>query len=162
MLDLLQDGVGDAALEGVAREQQQRQPVGHRDARRRDHVRGSRPDRRRGHHDLPPAHGLREADGGERHPLLVLAADGRQLVPRLVEGEPEPGHVAVPEDGEHTGEERHFEAVDDGALRDQETDDSLCRRQSHGLHRIASSATGTTSSQLPDSHDRIRAACTAT
>ena len=71
-LDLLEDGIGDAAGKRVARQQQ--------DGRRR--LAGRRrppspcssrlPDGARGHHDLPPPHGLGVGDGGEGHPLLVL------------------------------------------------------------------------------------------
>src|SRR5207244_8270781 len=119
-------------------------------------------DRRRRNHDLASPHGLGVSDGRERHSLLVLAANRRQLVPYLVEGEPEARDVAVAEDGEHAREQRYLAAVDDGALGDQEAQKSLSRGQSHCLHRSASRAMGTTSSQAADSHERISAACTAT
>ena len=139
-----------------------RQPVGHRHAGGRDHVRRTRADRGRGDHDLASAHRLRVGDRSERHALLVLPADRRQLVARLVEREAEAGDVAVAEDREHTREERRLATVDHRPLGDQEADDRLRGRQSDGLHRTTSKATGTTSSQLPEPHERIRAACTAT
>ena len=135
MLHLLQHGIRDPALERVPREQQQRQPVRHRDAGRRHHVQRAGPDRRGGDHDLAPAHRLREADRRQRHPLLVLAPERRQLVARLVEGEAEPGDVAVAEDREDAGEERHLAAVDLRPLGDQEPHDRLRGRQPHRLHR---------------------------
>ena len=135
VLHLLQHGIGDPALERVPREQQQRQAVRHRDPGRRHHVHRARPDRRGGDHDLAPAHRLREADRRQRHPLLALAPVRRQVVPRLVEGEPEPGHVAVAEDREDPREERRLAAVELGPLGDQEPHDRLRRGQPHRLHR---------------------------
>ncbi len=135
VLDLLEHGIGDPALERVSREQQQGQPVRHRDAGRRHHVHRARPDRRGGDHDLAPAHRLREADRRERHPLLVLAPEGRQLLPRLVEREAEPGHVPVAEDREDAREERRLAAVDLRPLGDQEPDDRLGGGEPDRLHR---------------------------
>ena len=69
-----------------------------------------------GDHDLPAPLGLGEADRGQRHRLLVLAAPGRQAVLDGFERLGEAGDVAVAEDREHAGEERHALAVDLGEL----------------------------------------------
>ena len=62
------------------RQEEHRQPVRVRDGGGRDHVGGARADRAGGDHDLPALPGLGEADRGERHRLLVLAAPGRQPI----------------------------------------------------------------------------------
>jgi hypothetical protein len=96
-----------------------------------DHVRRPGADRRRGDHDLAPAHRFGVADRGECHALLVLAAPRRQFVARLLERLPEAGHVAVPEDREHAREQRRLAAVDRRALRDQVLDNRLGGGQLH-------------------------------
>ena len=80
VLDLLQDGVDDPVLERVARQEQDRQPVGVGDGGGGHHVRRARPDRRGRDHDPPAAHRLGVGHGGQRHRLLVLAAPRRQPV----------------------------------------------------------------------------------
>ena len=101
VLDLLQHGIGDARVERVAGEQQQRQAVGVGDRRGRDHVHGAGADRGRRRHQLPPPHRLGEADRGQRHALLVLAAVGGQHAARVVQRLAQARHVAVAEDAEH-------------------------------------------------------------
>ena len=98
-----------------------------------DHVGRAGPDRRRGDHDLAAPHRLGEADRGQRHPLLVLAAPRRQLVAGLLQRLAEAGHVAVAEDREHAGEQRRLASVDDGRWATG-TDDRLGGRQPDGLH----------------------------
>ena len=107
MLDLLQHRVGPAVGKNVAGEEEDRQPVRHGAARRRDHVAGARADRGERHHDLPPPLRLGEADRGERHRLLVLPAPGGELVLHRLQRLRKAGDVAVAEDGEDAGEERH-------------------------------------------------------
>ena len=101
VLDLLQHGIGQAALERVPGEEQHRQAIGHRDAGGGHQVEGARTDRRRGDHELAPAHRLGVGDRRQRHPLLVLTSPRRQLVAGGVQGRAETGDVAVSEDGEH-------------------------------------------------------------
>ena len=108
VLDLLQHRVGNPALERVAREDQEGQPIGHCRCSRRDHVRRPRPDRRGRDHDLPAPSSLRERDGRKGHSLLVLAAIHRQLVGCLPKCVPEAEHVPVSEDREHAGKERRL------------------------------------------------------
>ena len=81
-----------------------------------------------------PARRLREADRGERHPLLVLSAEGEELLPRLVQRVSQAEHVPVAEDREHAGDERRLLAVEHSALCYEVADDRLCRRQPDGLH----------------------------
>ena len=116
MLDLLEHRVRKAVGEGVAGEEQNRQTVRQRRSRRRHHVRRAGSDRRRRDHDLPAALGLGEADGCERHRLLVLSAPGRQAVLHGLKRLRKAGDVAVPEDGEHAGEQRRADAIDLGEL----------------------------------------------
>ena len=140
VLDLLQHGIGDPALEGVAGEDQDRQAVGVRQPRRRDHVRRTRPDGRGRDHDLPAPSRLREGNSRMCHSLLALPTVRRQDIPHLFECTAEAGHVAVPEDREHSWEQRHLDAVDDRALGDQEPDDRLRGCQLDGLHSLAPAA----------------------
>ena len=140
VLDLLQHGIRNPALEGVAGEEQDRQAIGVRDSGRGDHVRRARPDRRGRDHDLAAAPSLRESDCRVSHSLLALAAVRRQDVSRFLERAAEACHVAVTKDREHAGEERDFLAVDDRALRDNEPDDRLSHRQLDGLHVLAPAA----------------------
>ena len=85
-------------------------------------------------HDLAAPHRLGEADRGERHRLLVLAAPGRQLVLDRLQRLAEAGDVAMAEDGENAGEERHLAPVDDGLLGSQVADQGLRHGQPDGLH----------------------------
>ena len=139
MLDLLEHGIGQAVDEGIARQQQHRQPVRMGDAGRGDHVGGARPDGTGGDHDLAAALGLGEGDRGERHRLLVLAAPGRKLLLHGLERLAQAGDVAMAEDGEHAGEQRRVLAIDYGALGDQVLDQGLGHGETNGLHRAASS-----------------------
>ena len=159
VLDLLQHRVGDPALERVAGQQQHGQPVGVGHAGRGDHVERAGTDRRRGDHDLAPPGRLGEPDRGQRHPLLVLTAPRRQRVAGLLERLTEAGDVAVTEDREDAGEQRHVAAVDDGPLGDQVTDDGLRRREPHAF---ISPSRNATSSHRPDSQLRRMASCTLT
>ena len=134
-LDLLEHRVRRPALEGVAGEQEDRDPVRVRDAGGRDHVERTRADRRRRDHHLSPVHRLPEADRREGHPLLGIAAPGRQPVAFLVEGRAETEHVAVPEDAEHAREQGHLGAVEElGSLGDHPADERLCGRELHRRH----------------------------
>ena len=75
-----------------------------RDAGRGDHVGRAGADRGERDHDLPALPRLGEADRGQRHRLLVLAAPGRQLVLDRLQRLAEAGDVAVAEDREHARE----------------------------------------------------------
>ena len=135
VLDLLEDGVDDPMLEGVAREEQDRQPVGMGGRGRGHEVGRARSDRRGGDHDPPSSHGLRVGHGRQRHRLLVVTTPGRQPILDGLQRFAEAGHVAVPEDREDAGEERHLVALDHGALRQQPADERLRHGQADGLHR---------------------------
>ena len=69
------------------------------------HVGGTGADGRRRDHDLPAAAGPGEAEGGQRHRLLVLPAPRGKLVLHRLERFGETRHVAVPEDSEDAREE---------------------------------------------------------
>ena len=134
VLDLLEHGIDDPVLEGVAGEEQDRQAVGVGDGRGGHHVRRARPDRRRRDHDPPAAHGLGVGDGGEGHRLLVVAAVGRQLVLDRLERLAKRRHVAMAEDREDAREDRHVLAVDPRPLREQPLHDGLGGGQPDRLH----------------------------
>jgi hypothetical protein len=136
VLELLQDGVGVAGVEGVADEQQQREPVREGDAGRGNRVEGTGADRRgHGHHLAPPGR-LGEADGGQRHRRLVLAANGADAVAVPFERLAQAQRVAVAEDGEdarHQGDDITRSLVED-LLGDEEANDRLGRGQPHRRH----------------------------
>ncbi len=134
VLDLLHHRIGPAVHEGVAGEDEDRQAVGMGDAGRRHHVHGARADGRGGHHDLAAALGLGEADGGQRHGLLVLAAPGGQHVLHRLERLREAGDVAVPEDREDPRKEGNFLAIHHGELVAQVAHQRLSHRQADGRH----------------------------
>ena len=67
MLDLLQHRVGNAVGEGVAAEEEDRQPVRERHRRGGDHVGRARADRGGRDHDLPALLGLGVGDRRQRH-----------------------------------------------------------------------------------------------
>ena len=140
VFDLLEDGVDDAVLERVAGQQQDRQPVGVGDGRRRHHVGRAWPDRGRGDHDPLATHRLGVGHGRERHRLLVLPAPCRQLVLDGLERLGQGRHVAVPEDAEHAGEDGDVVPVDHRPLSQQPAHDRLCGGQSDRLHRVLSLA----------------------
>jgi hypothetical protein len=140
MFDLLQHRVGQSVCERIAGDQQHRQPVGVRRPCGGDHVERARPDRRCRDHDLTPPLGLSEADGGQRHRLLVLSAPGRQTVLHGFQSLAKAGHVAVPENGEHSGEQRDARAVDRGELLRQPAHRGLRHGQPDGrLRHLVSS-----------------------
>ena len=161
MLDLLEHRVGDAALERVAGEEEDGEAIGVRDPGRGHHVQRAGADRGGRDHDLTPARRLREADRGERHPLLVLSAEGEELLPRLVQRVSQAEHVPVAEDREHAGERAAPPRRRAQCAGLREADDRLCRRQPDGLH-AATSAMRVTSSQAPDDQERTSASCTST
>ena len=97
-LDLLEDGIGNAVGEDVARQEEERQPVDMGDRGRGDHVQRTRADRRGRGHEAAAEARLGEADRGMRHRLLVMSAEGRQAVPDAMQRLAETGDVAVAED----------------------------------------------------------------
>ena len=133
MLDLLQYRIRTATGEGVARQQQERQPVGVRQPSRCHHIQRPRTDRRRGHHDLAAIRRASVGRGRQRHALLCLPAPGRQFVAEGVQGRAQPEHVAVSEDPENPRKERGFGAVEQlAALRDQPAYEGLRGGESYG------------------------------
>ena len=133
VLDLLEHRIGRPAGEGVTGEEQHREPVGVRDAGCGHHVERARADgRRRGHH-LAAVCRPRVGHRGQCHALLVLAAPGRQGVACLVQRGAEPQHVAVAEDREDTGEQRHLGPVEQlRALRGHPAHQCLRHGQAYG------------------------------
>ena len=133
VLDLLKDRVGPAVREDVAGQDEDRQAVRVADGGRGHHVGGPRPDRRGRDHDLPAAARPGEAERGEGHGLLVLAAPGRKLVLHRLERLGETGHVAVPEDPEHARKEPFTTRLRLHPLVAQVANERLGHRESHRL-----------------------------
>ena len=138
VLDLLEHRVGHAVGEGVAGEQEDRQPIGMRDAGGGHHVERAGADRAGRDHDLAAPLGFGVGDAGQRHRLLVLAAPGRQPVLDRLERLAEAGDVAMAEDREHAAEQRRLLAFEHGALGAQPLHQRLGHRQPDRLHRNAS------------------------
>ena len=119
---------------------------------------GAGPDRGGRHHQLAPLLGLGERDGGERHGLLVLAAPGRQHVLHGFERFGQAGDIAVAEDAEHAGEQRHPGAFEFGELVAKVAHDGLRHGQADGLH--AGSSRGRSSPTSPQkAYCRNRTLC---
>ena len=131
VLDLLQHRVRQPVGEHVAGQEQDRQPVDVRDARRRDEVQGARPDRRGAGHEAAPEAGLGEGDRRVRHALLGVGAKGRELVLHAVERLADAGDVAVAEDRPAAGEDRQRPAGHHRLLRRHEAHQGLRGRQAH-------------------------------
>ncbi len=124
VLELLQHRIRDPRREGVARQEQRRQPVGRCEGRAREHVGGARPDGRGARVGREAAVHAREADGLVHHRLLVAGLVVRHEVGILRVGLHErladPGDVAVAEDPEDAG---------DGALAVVAVDRPLVREE---------------------------------
>ena len=140
MLDLLHDRVRQPVGEGVAGDEQHRQPVGVRRSSGGHHVEGAGADRRRRDHDLPTPLGFGEANGRQRHRLLVLAAPGGETILNRLERLREAGDVAMPEDGEHAGEQGHANAFDLRELLRQPAGHGLshCETNCRASHAVSS------------------------
>ena len=79
-----------------------------------------------------------KSDGGVSHRLLVVSAEGRQLRARGVERLAETGDVAVTENREHTGHERHLDTVDLRSLASEIPNERLGHCESVGVRRRTS------------------------
>ena len=134
VLDLLQNRIGPAVGEDVARYQQNRQAVDMRHRRRCDHVGRAGADRGcAGHHALA-ARGFGEGDRGMGHRLFVVGAVGGESVARGVERFAHARHVAVAENREHALEQALFQAVDFDSLSAQEANHRLSGGQPDRCH----------------------------
>ncbi|BDZ49675.1 hypothetical protein GCM10025867_19160 [Frondihabitans sucicola] len=129
LLDLLQDRVGHAGRERVAREQQDRQAVGRRQGGSGQQVRGTGPDGRGRGVGRAAAVQAGEADALVDHGLLVtrlvVGHETRLRVVDLLERLADAGDVAVPEDAEHPRDRTFADVAVDGPLVRQELDQSL-------------------------------------
>ena len=95
-LQLLQHRVGRTRAEGVARQQQHRQPVDMRQRGGGQQVAGPGPDGAGDGHDALAKLRFAESDGGMRHALLVVRPVGGQFGPAGPQGFTQTGHIAVP------------------------------------------------------------------
>ena len=100
-LHLLQDGIGQARGKDVPGQQQQRQARHMRQRGGGHQVGGAGADAGgHGHHALAEM-GLGKGHGRMGHALFAVGAKGGQPVPVGMQGLAQPGHVAMPKDGEH-------------------------------------------------------------
>ena len=118
--------------EVVAAEQEQGKTIGVGGGG--DHVGAAWPDRGSRHHDLATVTGLGEGHGCQSHSLFVLTPPGRQLVRDRLKGFPQAGYVAVPEDGEHSGEQPLAFTINYGFLGNKLFDHGLSCSQPDGFH----------------------------
>ena len=149
-LELLQHRVGHPGGEGVARQQQHRQPVDGGQRGPGHHVGRAWPDRGRAGQRGHPVPGPGERGGRVHHGLLVAslpvtqAGLGGEL--GLQQALAEAGHVAVPEDAEAALDEPVPRAVPLAALRGQEPHHGLPHRQPYCrqgmLHVVTRGSTG--------------------
>ena len=131
--------------EGIAADEQHRQPVGVGHRRSRHHVRASGTDGGGGDHDLAAPLRLGVGDRSKRHRLLVVSTPCRKDIPYWVQRLGQRDHIAVTEDSERPGEQRFLGPVDHRALGDEVLDDGLCRREPNGVHEFAPSVLRTVS-----------------
>jgi hypothetical protein len=105
-----------------------------RDGRRRHHVSCARANRTRaGHHAAPPAR-LSEADCSQAHSLLVMRAQSRQPLARVVQRFADSGDIAMPENGKNAGKQWNFAAIDFARLHREIADERLGHRQTDRGH----------------------------
>ena len=101
---------------------------------RRHHVRRTGTDGGRGGHHPAAARGFGESNGGVRHRLFVMRAEGRKLVADPVQRFAHAGHVAMAEDGPDPAEDRDDTPVDLGFLGDHCLDERLGHREADRGH----------------------------
>ena len=167
-LELLENRVGPAARERVARQKEHGQAVDRRARRGRDHVRRPRSDRRGAGPGLEPVLHPGVAGGRVNHCLLVSREHVRkdsELVERLAD----PGDVPMSEDPPHPREEWTLDAVPLDALGGHPPDQRLRHRQPHRAHdsrlrpgallRPAAVVIGTRGSRGSASHEGRTHAC---
>ena len=135
ILDLLQDRIGPAIGEDVARQKQQRQTVHMRDRGSRHHVRRPRSDRARHRHHLATEARFGKGNRGMRHCLFVMCAVGRELFAHLIERLTDSCNIAVTKDCPYTSDQWHFCSVDLGHLSCEITDQCLPHGESDHFHR---------------------------
>src|SRR6202040_534539 len=106
----------------VARKQQHRKTVDGRPGCTSHHVRRAWPNRSGAHKRSQAVAHFREP-GGRMHHGLLIAAQVVGKIQVLLQGLPDPSHIAMAEDAETTREERVFASVARYALDLQELDD---------------------------------------
>ena len=136
MLDLLEDGIGQAAGEDVACQQKDGEAIGVGDGRGGDHVGCTGADRGKRYHDLAPVHGLGIGNAGKGHGLFVLTPPGGKIVLHLFEGFGEAGDISVAEDAEKTGKERRVATVEGRSLGHEEAHERLGHSEPNGFHAL--------------------------
>ena len=136
VLDLLEDGIGQAAGEDIACQQKDGEAISVGDGRGGDHVGCTRADRGKRNHDLAPVHGLGISNAGKGHRLLVLTSPGGKVVLHLFEGFGEAGDISVAEDAEKAGKEWRLAAVEGRSLGHEETNERLGHSEPNGFHAL--------------------------
>ena len=131
VLDLLQNGVGQAGRKVIPTQQQHRQAVGHRQGGRGDQVGRAGSSRGGAKHEPLAEVILGVGRGGKAHGLLVLTAIQRQCLAGSIQGLAQTGHVAVAKDAKSTPAQPCRRAVDLDPLILKVFDDRLGDRQGH-------------------------------
>ena len=139
VLKLLEDGVGLAAGEGVAGEEEEGDVVDAGDGGGGDHVGGAGADGGHAGDDAFPVVLLGEAGGRVRHALLVLALVDFQAARVLVQRLPDPEDEAVAEGGEDAGHVLVLDAVEGDVLVVEKFHQRLAGRHADACHVISSS-----------------------
>ncbi len=134
ILHLLQHRIGAARGEDVAGQQQHRQPVHMRDGGGGDHIRRAGTDGGGAGHHAAAARGFGESAGRQRHRLLIMRAEDRQCLPRLIQRLAEPGDIAVAENRPDAAEQRLNGTARLHFLSGQEACAILSGGQSHRGH----------------------------
>ena len=134
-LRLLQYGVGLAAGERIAGQQQQGDAVGRGAPRRRDHVHGPGADGADAGDDLQPVLLLGERHGRQGHILFVFTLQKADMMPALVQCLAHAHHAAVAEHAEHVVDEFIFLTVQLNILLIQELHQRLGHGQANGFHK---------------------------
>ena len=134
LLDLLQYRVRLTAGIDIARQQQQRDPVGGGSGRGGEHIGSPGADRRGAGVNLASQVLLGEADRGMGHALLVAALMHHQIAAVLLQRLAQPQHVAVTKNGENPGDKLALDPIDFDVLVIEKFHQGLGHGQSCRTH----------------------------
>ena len=146
VFEFLENGVGSARGEDVARQQQHRNSIRRRYGGAGHHVGRARTDRGGAGEGPQSIRHARIAHGGMDHGLFVARQVIGEVVPALEERLTETGHVAVTEDAEAAREETMLLVVALDRLHAQESHECLGHGESHRTprHEVIGSRGSTT------------------
>ena len=125
MFNLLEDRIWLARREGIAGEDEERDPIRGRGSAGGDHVHRAGADRRQAWDNFPAVELFRVSDRSVRHPLFVMPLQEADPVPALFERLTDADDAAMPEDPEHGVDEFFLFPVERDVLAVQEADERL-------------------------------------